>query len=166
MKALWRKMIRRSCEKRKLAVFALALGLCCPWPNAAVAAEHWVGTWGCGPQLTERANLPPSPLAENTLRQFVHVTIGGKRLRARFCNAFGTNSVTLRSVHVALAGGDSAADGAIDADTDKALKFRGLPSVTVQAGETVWSDPFDFDLPPLANLAVDSAQNWWFSATF
>jgi lysophospholipase L1-like esterase len=32
-----------------------------------------VGTWGCGPQLTEPSNLPPAPLANSTLRQFVHV---------------------------------------------------------------------------------------------
>lgn len=133
----------------------LVLGLCWSRPNAVEGAEHWVGTWGCGPQLTERANLPPAPLAESTLRQFVHVSIGGKHLRARFCNAFGTNSVTLRSVHVALADErGSAAEGAINAATDKAITFQGAPSVTIPAGETVLCDPFDFELPPLSDLAV------------
>src|SRR5271168_1073258 len=66
---------------------------------------HWVTTWGCGPQLTEPANLPPVPLANTTLRQFVHVTIGGTHLRVRLSNAYGTNSVTLNSIHVALAAG-------------------------------------------------------------
>src|SRR5579864_1621698 len=47
---------------------------------------HWVTTWGCGPQLTEPGNLPPAPLANSTLRQFVRVTIGGNHLRVRFSN--------------------------------------------------------------------------------
>jgi len=133
----------------------LASSLCCDPLAAAGAADHWVGTWGCGPQLTEPSNLPPAPLANSTLRQFVHVTLGGNRLRARFSNAYGTNSVTLNSVHVALAaGGGSAAGGTIATATDKALTFHGSPSLTISAGEAILSDPFDYDLPPLTNLAV------------
>ena len=32
---------------------------------AAAAPGHWVTTWGCGPQLTEPANLPPATLAKS-----------------------------------------------------------------------------------------------------
>jgi lysophospholipase L1-like esterase len=92
------------------------------------------------------------PLANSTLRQFVHVTLGGKRLRARFSNAYGTNSVTMNSVHVALAPG--AGSGNINPATDKALTFRGAPSGTIPPGEVVLSDPFAYDLPPLTNLAI------------
>ncbi len=112
-------------------------------------------TWGCALQLTEPGNLPPVPLANSTLRQFVHVTLGGKRLRARFSNAFGTNSVMMNSVHVALvAGAGSAGAGAIDPSTEKALTFGGAPSVAIPPGETVMSDAFDYDLPALTNVAV------------
>jgi lysophospholipase L1-like esterase len=133
-------------------VLPVALCLCCAASKAAAAGEHWVGTWGCGPQLTEPSNLPPVPLANSTLRQFVHVTLGGKRLRARFSNAYGTNSVTMNSVHVALAPG--AGSGNINPATDKALTFRGAPSGTIPPGEVVLSDPFAYDLPPLTNLAI------------
>jgi lysophospholipase L1-like esterase len=85
----------------------------------------------------------------------VHVSLGGKHVRARFSNAFGTNSVTMNSVHVALAsGGGSATDGGIKPATDKALNFHGASSVTIPPGEMVLSDPFDYDLPPLTSLAV------------
>lgn len=118
-------------------------------------AEHWVGTWGCGPQLTEPHNLPPAPLANSTLRQFVHVTLGGKHLRARFSNAYGTNSVTMNSVHIALAAGaGSAGSGNLDPATGRMLTFGGSPSATIPPGEALLSDPFDYDLPPLTNLAV------------
>jgi len=136
-------------------VLILALGLCSYWPHQVASAAHWVGTWGCGPQLTEPRNLPPAHLTNSTLRQFVHVSLGGKQLRARFSNAFGTNPVTMNSVHVALApAAVSAADGAILPTTDKALSFHGAPSVTIAAGETLLSDPFEYDLPPLTNLGV------------
>src|SRR6476646_3789854 len=78
---------------------AAAVTLCFVQMELVAGQGHWVTTWGCGPQLTEPSNLPPAPLANSTLRQFVHVTIGGKRLRVRFSNAYGTNSVALKTVH-------------------------------------------------------------------
>jgi lysophospholipase L1-like esterase len=123
--------------------------------QSSAADQHWVGTWGCAPQLTERNNLPPVPLANSTLRQFVHVTIGGKHARVRFSNAYGTNAVNINSAHVALASGKgSAGNGSIDVSTDKALSFHAAPSVVIPPGEAVWSDPFDYDLPPVTNLAI------------
>jgi lysophospholipase L1-like esterase len=119
--------------------------------SACGAQTHWVGTWGCAPQLTEPSNLPPTPgLTSNTLRQVVHVSIGGKRLRARFSNAYGTDSLTITSVHAALSTGGSS----INPASDRALSFQGMPSVILLPGESLVSDPFDLDLPPSANLAV------------
>ena len=122
---------------------------------ASAQSGHWVGTWGYGPQLTEPGNLPPALLADSTLRQFVHVTIGGNHLRVRFSNAYGTDSVTMNSVHVALAAGTgSAGSGNINTATDKALTFHGAPSAVIPAGEAIWSDPLDYNLPALTNLAI------------
>ena len=113
--------------------------------------EHWVGTWGTSPQLTEPRNLPPQPgLSSNTLRQVVHVSIGGKKLRVRFSNVFGDAPVTMDAAHIAL----SAGDGAIKIETDKTLTFDGKTSVTIPAGEMIFSDPLDFDLAPQADVAV------------
>ncbi len=122
---------------------------------AAQTTEHWVGTWGCAPQLTEPNNLPPAPLADSTLRQFVRVSIGGKKLRIRFSNAFGSEPVALEAAHIALASASaSGADGAIVPGSDTALKFSGSASATVPAGRELTSDPLSFDLPRLTNVAV------------
>jgi hypothetical protein len=43
-----------------------------------------VGTWSGAPQLTETNNLPPSPLTNATLRQLVHISVGGSQVRAKF----------------------------------------------------------------------------------
>jgi lysophospholipase L1-like esterase len=133
-----------------LAVLSLGSGQ----PMSA-AEGHWVATWGCGPQLTEPANLPPAPLAHSTLRQFVHTTLAGKQMRVRFSNAYGTSSVAIQSAHIALASGPgSAGNGDINTATDKALSFQGAPATVIPAGQAVWSDPIGFDLPALTNLAV------------
>jgi lysophospholipase L1-like esterase len=133
----------------------LALTICCAQTKLAAGQGHWVTTWGCGPQLTEPGNLPPAPLANSTLRQFVHVSIGGNHLRMRLSNAYGTNLVTLNSAHVALAAGaGSGGGGTINTNTDTALRFHGAPSVVIPPGEVVLSDPFDFNLPALTNLAI------------
>jgi lysophospholipase L1-like esterase len=148
------------CSKMKwLTALAVAVIFACAQFASRAADGHWVTTWGCAPQLTENTssqnNLPPAPLAYSTLRQFVHTTIGGQHLRARFSNAYGKDTVVMTSVHVALAAGTgSAANGVINTATDTALTFRGAPSVTIPPGEVVLSDPFDFNLPPLTNLAI------------
>ena len=139
---------------RPISLLAIA-SLCCLQEKAMAADGHWVGTWGCGPQLTEPGNLPPAPLAYSTLRQFVHTTIGGQHLRVRFSNAYGTNAVVIQSAHVALPSGAlTNLIGAIDTTTDKALTFHGGTSVIIPPGEVVFSDPCDFNLPALTNLAV------------
>lgn len=121
------------------------IGLC------QVSGAEWVGTWATSPQLTEPRNLPPVPgLAGNTLRQIVRVSIGGEKLRVRFSNDFGTNPVTMTSVHLALSAGGST----IKTNNDIALTFQGESAVTIPAGESVLSDTFDFPLNPLSRLAV------------
>ena len=115
---------------------------------------HWVGTWGTSPQLTEIRNLPPPPgLASNTLRQVVHVSIGGRKLRVHFSNAFGNGPVTMTAVHLAVV----KENGAIDFQSEKALAFGGQGLVTIPAGETVMSDPLEFDLAPMSDVAVTIA---------
>ena len=147
-----------SCAGRSSALHAQA-----PAPTVAATSSSgppvappvertkWVGTWITAPQLTEPGNLPPPPgLWGNTLRQVVHVSVGGSRLRLALSNEFGTRPYTLSAVHVAVSRGQDA----IEPSTDRALAFGGSPSVRVEPGKSVVSDPFDFELAPLSELAV------------
>jgi lysophospholipase L1-like esterase len=112
---------------------------------------QWVGTWATSPQLTELRNLPPPPgLASNTLRQVMRVSVGGKKVRVHFSNAFGDGAVTMAAVRLALSDGGSA----IKSESEKKLTFDGKESVMVPGGETIVSDPLDFDLAPLSEVAV------------
>lgn len=134
---------------------AIFLSLVCLPANLFAADGHWVATWGCALQWTEPNNLPPMPLANSTLRQFVRTSIGGKNVRVRFSNIFGTDSVTIHTAHIALAAGKgSAGSGEINPATDKMLTFSGAAEVVIPKGESVLSDPLDFDLPVLADVAL------------
>ncbi len=119
--------------------------------NPSQPTTKWVGTWTAAQQLTEPANMPPSPgLSNNTLRQIVHVSIGGNQLRMKFSNQYGSTPVTMNSVHLAVSTGGST----IQTGTDKALTFEGKEAVTIPVGETVSSDVVNFSISNLENIAV------------
>ncbi len=113
--------------------------------------ENWVGTWATAPQLVEPGNMPPSPgLSNNTLRQVVRVSIGGDVLRVRFSNVFSQQSVTMKSVAIAV----SLEGSLVDVSTQKLLTFYGEHNVIIQPGEEVVSDPVSFSLAPGSRLAI------------
>jgi lysophospholipase L1-like esterase len=143
----------RADTKRRISSIGIVLGVVCLFcsVHGAAAKECWIGTSVSGQQLTEPGNLPPAPgLTNNTLRQVVHVTLGGCPLRVQFSNAYGKSPVTLNAVHLAVSKGGSA----IDPNTDKAVRFDGAPSITIPAGQAVYSDTLCFEAAPLSNLAV------------
>ncbi len=113
--------------------------------------EHWVGTWAASPQLAEPGNLPPPPgFVRATLRQTVHVSLGGKKLRVRFSNEFGNAPLVLASARLAR----SAGAGAIDPATDRPITFDGRPAVAIPPGARAVSDVLEFDLAPLSDVAI------------
>ncbi len=62
----------------------------------------WVGSWASSQQIPEPNNaLAPDDLRDATLRQIVHLTVGGKELRVRLSNAFGTEPLHITSAHIA-----------------------------------------------------------------
>lgn len=138
---------------RACALLIVALTLACV-PRSRSASEgkvQWVGSWEAPPQLTEPRNLPPAPgLSAATLRQVIHLSAGGSRLRIRFSNEFGTSPLSIALAHVARSrGGDS-----IDSAGDTPVLFRGEASVTIPPGEAVVSDVADCSCAPLSEITV------------
>jgi len=120
----------------------------------APAQPVWVGTWASSQQIPEPQNsLPPDALRDATLRQIVHLSIGGDTFRVHISNAFGTAPLLFTSVHIAraLTAGSSSA---IDPATDRALAFNGSSSVVVPAGAEYVSDPVHLEMPALSSLAI------------
>jgi len=136
-----------------IALFTLcSFSFCYSEPTGiSTNAQKWVGTWSTSPQLVEIGNKPPSPgLSNNTLRQVVHVSLGGDSLWMRFSNEFSKSPVTLNSVHIAISKGD----GIIDTTTDKVINFNGKLETTIQSGTAITSDPFKFALQSMTDVAI------------
>ncbi len=118
---------------------------------------RWVGTWATGPvslPVPDRSAAqddPPPRINNQTVRQVVHTSIGGSRVRVLFTNQYGTQPLEVGAAHIALR--ESA--GAIVASSGHELMFDGEKSVTIERGSTIVSDPVDLAVPPLGDLAVD-----------
>jgi lysophospholipase L1-like esterase len=113
--------------------------------------NRWVGTWGTARQLVEPGNMPPAPgLSNNTLRQVVCVSVGGKTVRLKFSNEFSKSPVTLKMVKIAVSKGGST----IEESTTKALMFEGKPEITMEPGTEVFSDPIAFKLNHRMEIAI------------
>ncbi len=116
-------------------------------------AQHWVASWGASQQIPEPRNtLPADGLTDATMRQVVHLTLGGQRLRVRLSNAFGTAPLHLTAVHIAKP--VSPASSSTVPGSDRALTFSGAPDVTIPAGAEYISDPIDYPMTPLSDLAI------------
>jgi lysophospholipase L1-like esterase len=140
-----------------LAPLALLLGAFPPAAPAHAQAtantQVWIGTWAASQQIPEPQNsLPTDDLRDATIRQIVRLSTGGTTLRVHLSNAFGADPLHFTSVHVARP--LSPASAAIDPASDKPLTFGGSIEVTIPAGAEYISDPIDYPVPPLSNLAI------------
>jgi len=141
---------------RKLFLTVLAVGVCTAFSAAAEFGglqendEHWVGTWSTtlhAPELLP--GFTNTGFKNQTLRQIVHISMGGQRVRLRL-STFGANGLVVDAGHIALSAGDSS----IVAGSDRALTFGGKTSIVIPPGAPVVSDPVELTVSDLANLAV------------
>lgn len=139
---------------RRLAVLAVALatvltGLTVP---AAVAAPTgpWVGTWAASPSGTVPNTAAGYP--DRTIRNVVHTSVGGSRVRVGLTNVLGTKAVRMGAVTVAVAARPGTPDAV--AGTMRPLTFGGDASVLIPAGGEVLSDPVALAVPEDGDLLV------------
>jgi len=132
---------------------ALAVALTAPCAQAAPAPDHWVGTWATASY--DRPNLKADfGAADTTLRQIVHVSLGGSSIRIEISNQFGTEPLSIGAVRIALAGSGNQAKGDITLPSANAVTFGGRPTVIIPPGAHVVSDPAAINLPALSNLTI------------
>ena len=121
--------------------------------TATPKSETWVASWGASLQVPEPNNaLPAEDLHDATIRQIFHLSVGGPAVRVHVSNAFGTEALHVTAVHIARP--VSTSSPAIDPATDKPLTFAGKTDVTVPPGAEFVSDPLDFAVAPLSDVAI------------
>ncbi|MFI9645009.1 SGNH/GDSL hydrolase family protein [Streptomyces sp. NPDC052040] len=141
---------RRRCLS--VVVFT-ALSTAAVFPSAVGRAEtapRWTGTWEAAPSGTAPA------LPGTSIRNVVHIGVGGSDARIRLSNRLGTAPLRLDAVTVAVAlrrGGSAAGAGAVPGSLHTAT-FDGARSVTVPPGQDRVTDAVRLTVPADADLLV------------
>ena len=146
----------------KRALTGVLMALACAGVTAAATAPAkaptgppaWIATWGASPlppTLVAGPFAPVSPrYSGQTLRQVVRVSAGGRQVRIRVSNEYGSEPLAIGAVHIAVAG----ENGAIRPGTDHVLSFSQHPTTLIPPGAAMLTDPVDMDVAPLSSLAV------------
>jgi lysophospholipase L1-like esterase len=124
-----------------------------PFARARESDPHWVTSWSSPPVM-------PGPLAAavalyagtggHTVRDVVHATLPGHKLRVRLSNVFGSRTATFDDVRVAVRShGASIVPG-----TSHQLRFRGRTRATIAAGRQLTSDPVSLSVHAGEDLAI------------
>jgi hypothetical protein len=133
--------------------FAIAFSLFVSTIGIANAQTRWVGSWAASQQLVEPQNAFATDSSHGvTLRQIVHLSLGGTTLRLHLSNRFGAAALHFTAVHIASSVATDSPK--IISGTDKTLTFSGQPDVTVPAGADYVSDPLEFQVAALSDLAI------------
>ena len=98
-----------------------------------------------------RGGAAPLNFNNQTLRQIVHTSLGGDRVRIVLSNAFGPSPLSVGAAHVAL----REKDAAIVKTSDRTVTFGASSSVNIPPGAVVVSDPVALTVPAFADLAID-----------
>jgi lysophospholipase L1-like esterase len=121
--------------------------------HASDSQTRWVGSWAASERLVEPNNaLSPEELHDATLRQIVHLSIGGNHLRLHLSNRYGATPLSLTSVHSARSAPPDSSK--IVPAREKALTFSGAPDVTIPAHADYISDPVSFPADALSDVAI------------
>jgi lysophospholipase L1-like esterase len=133
--------------RNSLALLVCAVALCTVPGVAQTTAssahgEHWVGAWAAAPVGIPNENGLFAH--DTTLRETVHLSLGGTTVRVVLTNEFGLHDLTIGGAAVATAATSPA----------RPLTFNGQPGVTIPAGASALSDPIALAVAPLSDLNV------------
>lgn len=128
----------------------LALAFAAVASLAMAQTPQWTGTWATAVEFTGPGDMPKSSLSNRSLREIIHVSLGGETLRMQLSNIHSKEPVEIKSVFIA-----NPTDSCdIDVKSAKYLTFNGKKSVTIQPGEAVYCDVMKYHLTPLQRLSI------------
>jgi lysophospholipase L1-like esterase len=130
--------------------------------------NNWVETWAAAPMA--HANKSGMFATDTTLRQIVHVSVGGSAMRVVLTNEFGTADLKIGAASVAVpvaipsANASNAEPGkpvdplkgnsAVTPGSIVPVRFGGQNGTTVFPGAIAISDPVPFSVAPQSDLAI------------
>jgi lysophospholipase L1-like esterase len=144
-------MMRMFRRQHLLSILPLALLLTLGHTQAhAQTQDHWVGTWAASPYAEKNSSgkLNQDDATGVTLREIVHISIGGPAVRVVLTNEFGVEPLTIDAASIALRGEGSAITSATP------LTFGDRASVVIPPGALIVSDAAPLKVAPFSDLAV------------
>lgn len=135
---------------KKLFLSAALAALTMAGMQAQNAETAWTGTWATAVEWTGPNDMPKTSLSNRSLREIIHVSIGGETLRMQLSNIHSKEPVEIKSIFIA-----NPTDSCdIDPKSAKYLTFGGKKSVTIAPGESVYCDELKYHLTALQRLSV------------
>ena len=113
------------------------------------ARPLWLGTWSTSAMGAD-GGFRVHVFSGTTLREIAHISAGGKKVRVRFTNEFGSDPLTIADAHVAASDGGAS----IKTGTDHSLTFDGSSTVKIPPGSVLFSDPVSFEASPQSDVAI------------
>src|SRR5688572_18016092 len=120
-------------------------------------ANRWVATWGGAPIMPGITTIDglfqndhSRSFNNQTVRNIVHISVGGRKVRVRISNAFGQLPLRVGSAHVAPSRGGAA----INVAAGRRITFGGQVSTVIPAGAVAISDGVDVNVATATDLAV------------
>ncbi|MGV9573005.1 SGNH/GDSL hydrolase family protein, partial [Streptomyces nigra] len=120
-------------------------------PAAPASTGLWVGAWSASPVGAE-PGTEVEGLVGRSLRNVVHVDVGGTSARITLSNLYGQSALTITHASMAVAAGTGTA--AAVADTMRRLTFGGSTTVVVPPGQQVLSDAVRIAIPADSDVLV------------
>ena len=106
-------------------------------------------TWATAIISTEN---PQMELSNNSIRQIIHVSASGEKIRLKLSNIKGKENLEIKEV--TIADSSSQGTGEINIDTLKSLSFNGEKSTIISPGKEMYSDIISYSLKPLSEIAI------------
>ena len=119
----------------------------------AQTGDGWSATWGTSPEYTGPGDMPKMSLANTTVRQIIHASLEGKRVRLSLSNFHSDEPVEIKAVYLAEAG---ESDNIVTSSA-KYVTFGGKRNVTIPAKGNVTSDVVKFKVKRCARIAITVA---------
>jgi lysophospholipase L1-like esterase len=111
------------------------------------ARTHWVTSWYAAPQpgWDSQFALPmnvPAVLDNQTVREYVRISVGGERIKLVFSNRYGKAPLAIGAASMMMR------------EVTRVVTFEGARQVVIAPGATVTSDPVALSVAPLSQLEV------------
>jgi lysophospholipase L1-like esterase len=141
---------------KSVALLAIMVAAMFCRPGVSHDLPIWTGTWQASPvglptvAKLGSAALPALITARGTIRYRIRISQGGRQIRLRFSNEYGSDPLQLGTASLGMAAeGLDVVPGSL-----KRVTFGSRESITIPAGAPVLSDAVDLPVTPLSDLVV------------